>query len=79
MTPASPNLSRSFAPLPAGPWGGPGDKSLNPSILYTSGATFTGDNFNFGKIEVSDDGLLKAKILDEAGEPMYCLKLSPQK
>ncbi len=52
------------------------DQSFNPTVLYAEGE-FAGTLFNFGVIEVSEDGTLTFRIVDREGETRHTTTLTP--
>jgi alkaline phosphatase D len=67
----------SASPLSAIPLApGAVDQTFNPKVLYAEG-TFQGDLFNFGQINITDDGALIFKIIDRDGTTRYELALQP--
>jgi len=53
-----------------------GDRSLNPTVLFTKGH-FAADLMNFGHITVDDEAVLNFWIRDCKGQSLYHLELRP--
>ncbi|HHY54172.1 MAG TPA: hypothetical protein GYA08_01935 [Chloroflexi bacterium] len=52
------------------------DPSFNPTVLYAEGE-FQGDLFNFGQIDVDNDGVLTFRIYDRTGAVRYQHSIAP--
>lgn len=53
------------------------DQTFNPSVLYAEGE-FRGTLFNFGQVEIAQDGELTFRIIDREGGERFSVTLPPE-